>query len=106
MRRPSVAVPYTMPPLATLPAGPIMACQATVPVAGSTAQYTPLFWPMPSSCSGRPVTGFVVVNRFGPAPKSKSGPDGWGTVHKSASSVWSAQATVPSRSFSARIAST
>jgi hypothetical protein len=45
----------------------------------------------------------VVVNRFGPAPKSKSGPDGWGSVHKSAFSVWSAQATFPSRSLNARI---
>jgi len=47
-----------------------------------------------------------VVNRFGPAPKSKSGPDGWGSVHRSASSVWSAQATFPSRSLTARIEST
>jgi hypothetical protein len=61
---------------------------------------------MPTSCSGRPVAGSVVVNRFGPAPKSKSGPDGWGSVHKSAFSVWSTQTTFPSRSLNARIEST
>ncbi len=100
MRRPSVAVPYTMP------TGPTLACQTTLPVAGSTAQYTPLFWAAPSSCSGRPVTGLVVVNRLGPAPKSKSGPSGWGSVHMSLFSVRSAQATVPSLSLRARIEST
>src|SRR5580704_17240047 len=34
MRRPSVAVPYSMPALVTTSAGPIVVCQATLPVAG------------------------------------------------------------------------
>jgi hypothetical protein len=62
--------PAYMTPLATVtnevsmsPCGSGV-CQATVPVAGSTSQYTPLFWPMPSSCQVRPVTGSRMVNRF------------------------------------------
>src|SRR6185437_15178262 len=106
MRRPSVAVPYSMPPRPPLPAGPTWVCQTTLPVAGSTAQYTPLFCPAPSSCSGRWVTGLTVVNRLGPAPKSKSGPVGWRSVHRSPFSVRSAQATEPSLSSRARIEST
>jgi len=42
---------------------------------------------------GRPVTGFVVVNRVGPAPKSKSGPDGWGGPYTSRPPAWVGQAT-------------
>jgi hypothetical protein len=60
---------------------------------------------MPTRCSGWPVAGLVVVNRLGPLPKSKSTPLGMVIVHTSLLSAWSAQATVPSPSLSARIVS-
>src|ERR1035441_6964635 len=64
---PSVADPHWMPP--KLLPGPTSVCQTTAPVLGSSAQYSPLFCPMPTS--ERPDGSWM---RLGPLPKSKSGP--------------------------------
>src|SRR5260221_6931926 len=45
------------------------------PVVASRAQYSPLFCPAPTT-SWRWPFAFLIVNRLGPDPKSKSGP-GW-----------------------------
>jgi hypothetical protein len=59
-----------MPPFK--PPGPDAALHSTSPAAASTVQYSPLFWPAPTTCRVRPPAW--MVNRCGPSPKSKSGP--------------------------------
>jgi len=67
---PSVAVPHSIPP--SVEPGADGALQRISPVAASSSQYWPDFWPAPITF--RLSVPMLTVNRFGPKPKSKSGP--------------------------------
>src|SRR5262245_46946782 len=69
-RFPSVAGPHSIPP--RVEPGPGALLQRILPVVASSAQYWPLFCPAPTAETT--VFRFLIVNRFGPEPKSKSGP--------------------------------
>src|SRR5438034_4100094 len=67
MRRPSVAVPHSMPPSEA--PGPTGVLQTMSPLSGLSAQKMPLFWPKPT----------ILPSRLGPdPPRSKSGLVGTG----------------------------